>query len=155
MRPTRRFLLSLAATASVGAALAAGLLPSTARSDAVLAEDGLALSGYDPVAYFTAGEPRAGDPAMHADWGGARWLFESAANRDAFLANPDAYAPQFGGYCAWAVAEGDLAPIDPEAWRIEGGKLYLNYSQRIQARWEADIPGNIARAEANWPGLAD
>ena len=84
---------------------------------------------------------------------GAAWRFANAANRDAFAADPEAYAPQFGGYCAWAVSEGYTASTVPEAWRIVDGKLYLNYSRRIQSRWERDIPGNIARGTANWPDL--
>ena len=98
--------------------------------------------------------PRAGgDPAYAFDWDGKRWHFASAANRDAFAAAPAAYAPQYGGNCAWAVAEGYLAPVDPDAWAIVDGKLYLNANRRIQRRWERDIPGFIRRADANWPGL--
>jgi YHS domain-containing protein len=114
-----------------------------------------AIEGYDPVAYFTDDAPRRGDSAHALTWNGAVWHFASAANRDAFAADPAAYAPQYGGNCAWAVAEGYLAPIDPDAWAIVDGKLYLNANRRIQRRWERDIPGFIARADANWPGLRD
>ena len=138
-------------------ALAAALPPVlTARgatAQAVFTEAGVALRGHDPVAYFTEGRPRRGDPALAADWGCARWLFATAANRDAFLAAPERYAPQYGGFCAWAVAQGYRAPIVPEAWRIVDGKLYLNASRSVQRRWERDIPGFIARADAVWPGL--
>ncbi|MCC1481357.1 YHS domain-containing (seleno)protein [Roseibaca sp. Y0-43] len=119
----------------------------------LLAQAAPALDGYDPVAYFTEGAPRRGDASYSLDWNGQRWHFASAANRDAFAADPAAYAPQYGGNCAWAVAEGYLAPVDPEAWVIVDGKLYLNANRRIQRRWERDIPGFIARADANWPGL--
>lgn len=146
MTHSRRTIISLFAVT-----LAA--LPAALRAQDVFAEDGVAIRGYDPVAYFTEGRPLRGDPAFAADWQGVRWHFASAANRDRFLADPDPHAPQFGGYCAWAVAEGYTAPIDPAAWRIVDGKLYLNYSPRIQRRWERDIPGNIARAVANWPAL--
>jgi hypothetical protein len=146
MTHSRRTVISLFAVT-----LAA--LPAALCAQGVFAEDGVAIRGYDPVAYFTEGRPRRGDPAFAADWQGARWLFASAANRDRFLADPEGHAPQFGGYCAWAVAEGYTAPIDPNAWRIVDGKLYLNYSRRIQNRWERDIPRNIARAIANWPAL--
>ena len=153
MPPTRRNILGLAPGLAIGLAIGA-VAPGLAAAGPINVEDGTALSGYDPVAYFTEGAPRAGDPAITAEWGGASWRFVSTANRDAFLAAPETFAPQFGGYCAWAVAEGSLAPIDPDAWSIVGGKLYLNYSSRIRRKWEGDIPGNIARAEANWPGLA-
>ena len=87
------------------------------------------------------------------DWMGATWCFVSAANKGTFVADPEAYAPQFGGYCAWAVSEGYTASTTPEAWSIVDGKLYLNYSRRIQRRWEKDIPGNISCATANWPKI--
>jgi YHS domain-containing protein len=119
----------------------------------VFVDGGHAIRGTDPVAYFTEGRPVPGDPAFAHDWMGATWIFASAANRDAFAADPEAYAPQYGGYCAWAVAEGYKAPIDPSAWSIVDDRLYLNYDRRIQSRWERDIPGFIARADANWPGL--
>jgi hypothetical protein len=125
----------------------------TAKSDGVYVEKGLAIRGTDPVAYFTEGRPVAGDPMITAEWGGATWRFASTANRDRFLADPAAVAPQYGGFCAWAVANGYTAETDPEAWKIVAGKLYLNYSKDVQADWETDIPGNIARADANWPNL--
>ncbi len=152
---TRREALTLGAAASLAAI--AGLYGTSGRAQAaegIYSEGGIAIDGTDPVAYFTDGRPVAGDPAITHDWRGAIWRFSSVANRDAFAADPEAYAPQFGGYCAWAVAEGYTAATVPEAWRIEDGKLYLNYSRRIQRRWERDIPGNITRAEANWPKLA-
>lgn len=117
------------------------------------AQSSPALQGYDPVAYFTDGAPRRGDATHSLDWDGQRWQFASAANRDAFTANPARYAPQYGGNCAWAAAEGYLAAVDPNVWAIVDGKLYLNANGRIQRRWERDIPGFIARANANWPGL--
>ena len=114
---------------------------------------GLALKGYDAVAYFADGRPVRGEKAFRFEWGGANWLFATAAHRDAFAADPSAYAPQFGGYCAWAVSQGYTADIDPAAWKIVGGKLYLNYSSKIQRQWEEDVAGNIGKAEANWPGI--
>ena len=114
---------------------------------------GTAIEGYDPVAYFNAGRPVEGARAFAHDWMGATWYFASAENRDAFAAEPERYAPQYGGYCAWAVANGYTAKIDPAAWKIVDGKLYLNYSKEVQANWAADIPGNIAKGDANWPKL--
>src|SRR5262249_39798851 len=114
---------------------------------------GLAISGYDPVAYFTLGAATPGSSELTLEWMGATWRFASAANRDAFRAEPERYAPQSGGYCAWAVSNGKTASIGPEAWKIVGGKLYLNYSRDIQKQWEQDVPGNIRRADGNWPRL--
>jgi len=127
--------------------------PAMAATAPVYAENGIAIDGSDAVAYFSEGKPVAGDAGLTHSWNGATWLFASAANRDAFAADPEAYAPQFGGYCAWAVAEGYTASTIPEAWRIVDGKLYLNFNRRIQRRWERDIPGNIARGNANWPSV--
>lgn len=133
------------------ALLAATLFGLPATS--LLAQAAPELDGHDPVAYFTEGAARRGDDAYMMDWNGQRWQFMSAANRDVFAADPARYAPQYGGNCAWAVAEGYLAPVDPNAWAIVNGKLYLNANRRIQHRWERDIPGFIARADANWPAL--
>ncbi len=117
---------------------------------------GLAIRGTDPVAYFTQGGPVAGSAEFTYTWNNATWQFASAENQDLFAANPEQYAPQYGGYCAWAVSQGYTASIDPNAWRIVDGKLYLNYSRGVQRRWERDIPGNISKGDANWPGvLAD
>jgi hypothetical protein len=137
------------------AAPALALLPRAARAETpeIFAPDGVALGGTDPVAYFTEGRPVRGRPEHALIWRGATWHFASAANRAAFEADPRAHAPQFGGWCAWAVAEGYTAPTDPGAWAIEGGRLYLNFDRRVQRRWERDIPGHIARAEANWPAV--
>lgn len=112
---------------------------------------GLAIRGTDPVAYFIQGGPVAGSSEFTHTWNNATWQFASAENRDLFAANPEQYAPQYGGFCAWAVSQGYTASIDPNAWRIVDGKLYLNYSRGVQRRWERDIPGNINKADTNWP----
>jgi len=114
---------------------------------------GLAIKGYDPVGYFDAGKPVEGSSDFETTWGGATWRFASAANRDKFAKEPAKYAPQYGGYCSWAVSQGYTADIDPEAWKIVDGKLYLNYNAKVQAKWQLDVPGNIKKADANWPGL--
>lgn len=119
----------------------------------VFSEDGLAIHGYDPVAYFTEGKPVEGKAEFTHSYEGTEWRFASAANRDAFAADPARYAPQYGGYCAWAVSQGYTASTDPDAWHIEAGKLYLNYSMSVQRDWAQDIPGHIAKGDANWPGL--
>ncbi len=113
----------------------------------------VAIEGYDPVAYFQAGEPRVGSTEFEHRWNGAVWRFANAANRDAFAKAPARFAPQYGGYCAWAVSQGYTASIDPAAWRIVDGKLYLNYSKGVQQTWQQDIPGNVRKADANWPEI--
>ncbi|MEN8160849.1 MAG: YHS domain-containing (seleno)protein [Myxococcota bacterium] len=117
--------------------------------------DSKAVGGYDAVAYFTEGRPVEGSKAFELEWKGATWRFASRANLEAFRADPTAYAPRYGGYCAYAVAHGGTAPGDPEVWRIVDGKLYLNLNPEISRRWANDIPGFIERADANWPGVLD
>lgn len=114
---------------------------------------GVAIKGYDPVSYFTDSKPVKGDSDYSYEWNGAEWRFSSAAHRDLFKADPVKYAPQYGGYCAWAVSRGYTAGIDPDAWKIVNGRLYLNYSLKVQQQWSEDIPGNIAKAEENWPKI--
>lgn len=114
---------------------------------------GVAIKGYDPVAYFTDGQPVEGDSDFSLEWHGATWHFASAAHRDLFKSAPEKYAPQYGGYCAWAVSEGHTAGIDPAAWAIVDGKLYLNYNREIQAKWAADQLAHIAKADQHWPEI--
>ena len=114
---------------------------------------GQAIRGYDPVAYFKEGQPVEGDSDFQYEWKGAKWYFASQENLDAFIQSPESYAPQYGGYCAWAVSQGYTASIDPEAWHIREGKLYLNYSKGIQKKWLQDVPGNILNGDRNWPKL--
>ena len=116
---------------------------------------GVAIEGHDPVAYFTEGKPVEGKSEFTAEWKGAKWRFASAENKALFEKEPEKYAPQYGGYCAWAVAQGETAGIDPQAWKIVEGKLYLNYNKEIQAKWEQDIPGNIKKADQNWPKVVE
>lgn len=116
---------------------------------------GVAIEGTDPVAYFTEGRPVAGKREISFDWNGATWRFASEENKAKFAADPERFAPQYGGYCAWAVSEGYTAPTTPEAWNIVDGKLYLNYSKPVQAQWQDDIPGHIASANANWPKVLE
>lgn len=113
----------------------------------------LAVGGYDAVAYFKMGKPVQGNAQFETAYKGATWRFASRENLDAFRSNPEAYAPQYGGYCAWAVAQGYTASGDPQVWTIVGGKLYLNYDRSVQAKWEKDIPGFIAKGDRNWPGV--
>lgn len=119
----------------------------------VFSDNGLAIRGYDPVAYFESERAVEGNERFSYDWMGATWRFASQEHRARFADDPSAFAPQYGGYCAWAVADGGTAPVDPHAWKIVEGKLYLNYSPRIQRKWLRDVPRHIAKADANWPRL--
>ena len=96
--------------------------------------------------------PRARAPTATSGWG-ATWYFANAGNKDLFAADPEQYAPQYGGYCAYAVSQGYTAAIDPDAWKIVDDKLYLNFSLKVQKIWEEDIPGYIAKADVNWPQI--
>ena len=112
-----------------------------------------AVSGYDTVAYFTDGKPVKGNSSITHEYMGAVWQFASEDNKAKFIADPEKYAPQYGGYCAWAVSQGYTASGDPKYWKIVDGKLYLNYDASVQKRWEKDIPGFISAADKNWPGI--
>lgn len=114
---------------------------------------GVAIDGTDPVAYFTDAKAVIGSSKFSHRWNGAEWRFKNAANRDTFAKTPGKYAPAFGGYCAWAVSQGYTAGIDPEAWTIHQGTLYLNFSKNVREQWAQDISGNIAKGRRNWPGV--
>jgi YHS domain-containing protein len=115
---------------------------------------GLGIKGYDPVAYFTDGKAVQGKKEFAFEWKGVTWQFASAEHRDSFKADPEKYAPQYGAYCSWGVAQGKLFDVDPvNAWKIVDGKLYMNFNSDIEAAWEKDIPGFISKADRNWPGL--
>lgn len=114
-----------------------------------------ALNGFDTVAYHTEGRPVRGTEDFETQYLGVTWRFASQENLDLFLAEPDKYRPAYGGYCAWATAEGYLAAGDPEVWKIVDGRLYLNYNRKVSDTWSADIPGFVAKADANWPTILD
>jgi YHS domain-containing protein len=151
----RRFLGVFALAGLVTATAISGAQAFFGSDDktAYFAEDGVAIRGYDPVAYFDQGEPVEGSAEHSVEWQGVTWQFASADHRSTFEQNPQKYAPAYGGYCAYAVAKDQLAAIDPQAWKIVDGELYLNYSTGIQKKWEQDIPGYIEQAEMNWPDL--
>lgn len=159
MKWRSRYCVSAVAIASLAmlaacSASKAGSAVTPAGIDPVYKFPGaLALKGYDPVAYFDDGRAVAGQDTFSHEWNGATWRFASAEHRDAFVSKPQEYAPQFGGYCAWAVGHGYSAKGDPEAWKIVDGKLYLNYNKDVQAKWSQDIPGYIDRGNQNWPGF--
>ncbi|MEO1705790.1 MAG: YHS domain-containing (seleno)protein, partial [Pseudomonadota bacterium] len=115
----------------------------------------VAINGYDPVAYFTEEKPVEGSAEFTADYMGATFRFASAENRDTFAADPEAYAPQYGGYCAYAVSRGYTATTSPRAWTVHEGKLYLNFNRAVRTLWLRDVPGNVMAGDANWPKVLE
>ncbi len=142
------------------ASLAFAAAPALAGEQYV--DQGHAVSGHDVVAYHDLDQsdlgtpqPQAvkGSPEFQVEYNGAKWFFASAANRDAFLADPEKYAPAYDGHCAFGVARGGKVPGNPNLWRIVDGKLYLNITRPVVGFWEQDINGNISTAETNWSNL--
>ncbi|MDU8926287.1 YHS domain-containing (seleno)protein [Alisedimentitalea sp. MJ-SS2] len=150
---TRRSLIFTTAAAVTLPIAGLALRPARAGTASVFNTDGIAINGFDPVAYFTERTHVSGNETVIQDWMGAVWRFSSEENRDLFAADPAAYAPQYGGYCAYAMANGYIAKTDPDAWTIHSGKLYLNYDLRVRELWSQDIEGFVARADKNWPGI--
>ena len=111
--------------------------------------------GYDVVAYFTEGKPVEGNGKYVTEYKNAEWQFASQENLEKFKQDPETYAPQYGGYCAWAVSQGSLASGDPLQWSIVNDRLYLNYDAKIQARWSADRDNFIVQGNKNWPNVLD
>ena len=148
MRALLKLLLLLLAAAASPAPASAAKAPSPEISTAA---DQLAAAGYDVTAYFRLGKPVRGSAMHQLEYKGATWRFASAEALASFEADPAAFAPQFGGYCAWAVSQGYLAPGDPKQWKIVDGKLYLNFNARAKELWEADQADAIQRGHANWP----
>jgi len=132
--------------------LATGLLAQSAPA-IYTTKDNLALSGYDAVSYFKDGKAVAGKREFSYKWMDTTWQFSSADNREAFKADPEKYAPQYGGYCAFGTAQGHLVSGDPQAWKVVDNKLYLNYNKDVQKFWLEDVPGNIQKADENYPKL--
>ena len=127
--------------------------PAFAQKPPVFSDRAGAIRGHDAVAYFDQKGPVKGSKQFSHSWQGATWYFASAENRDKFAADPERFAPRYGGYCAYAVSNGYKADIDPRAWSILDGRLYLNYSLGVRDRWNRDIPGNIRKGDANWPAV--
>ena len=152
----RRLAVMLSAVMG-GLAVLACVGPADARSPEIYTGflSSTAVGGYDPIAYFTDGKAIEGKRDITFTWKGVTWRFASEKNRDLFTAKPEAYAPQYGGYCAWAVSRGYTAKGDPRYWKVVGGRLYLNYDAGVQKDWEKDIPGNIAKGDKNWPVVLD
>jgi YHS domain-containing protein len=140
--------------AIAGACLALGLAaPAYAAQPSIFQDDGLAIRGYDPVAYFTQGKPVEGKAAHQLKWRGAIWCFATVDHLEKFKANPEKYAPQYGGYCAYAVSRNYTAKIEPDAWTIHKGKLYLNYNRTVRRLWAGEKAQNIVKGDRNWPAV--
>ncbi|MEM1111927.1 MAG: YHS domain-containing (seleno)protein [Pseudomonadota bacterium] len=147
------------ATRTLVVMLMLGLLSACADSDrragvTFTSAEGVAIGGYDPVAYFTEGAATKGSPEYSAEHGRATWWFANAEHRDSFIANPKAYTPAYGGWCAYGVAEGYAAETDPvNGWTIYEGRLYLNWDAEVAAAWNADRAALLEKSEAYWPGV--
>jgi len=144
------------AVALIAAAFAAGFAaPAFAAKPEIYTGrfNNLAVGGYDPVAYFEEGSAVKGSKDYSFEYEGAVWRFSSEDNLAQFKADPAAYEPQYGGYCAWAISQGYTASGDPNNWTVHGGKLYLNYNDKVQADWLKDPDGFIAKADQNWPNV--
>ncbi len=113
-------------------------------------DNDIAIKGYDTVAYFKTGKALKSDESLTFKWHNMTWYFSTKENRDLFAASPEKYAPQYDGYCAWAMTEARKAQVDPEVWKIVNGKLYLQCSQAAYEKWSRDITGNIKKADMNW-----
>jgi YHS domain-containing protein len=147
----RHILALLVCVMVIACAGTPGKVSQTEPVDGLNVQHGVALKGYDPVAYFAEAEPAAGNPAISYQWQGATWLFSTPEHRTAFMADPAQYAPQFGGYCAFAVSRGTTADGDPHQWAIVGGKLYVNNNAIAKKLWDQDRPTNIVAGDTNWP----
>jgi len=114
------------------------------------ADDAGAIRGYDPVAYHTEMMPVKGNPAFTFEYNDSVWYFSSEENLALFRSDPERYAPAYGGYCAYAMSKGYVVSTDPQAWTVEGEKLYLNYSLGVRETWLKDVPGYVNKADSNW-----
>ena len=126
--------------------------PAIAQEE-IFSKSNAAIQGYDPVAYFKDSKPVKGKNEFSYVWKGATWNFVNSQNLNEFKSNPEAFAPQYGGYCAYGVADGHKATTSPDAWTIVDGKLYLNYNKEVQALWRKDQKRYIKVANDRWPAV--
>jgi hypothetical protein len=145
--------LKLFSRRMMGRALVLALASIGVAATAAETTPRLAIKGYDPVAYFTPGKPTPGSPDISYEWDGARWQFADAAHRELFQRDPDAYAPQYGGYCAMGMTTGTRGETNPEVWAIVDGRLYLNFDRTAFEEWRQQQAANIARADFQWAKL--
>ena len=152
-RLTRNSIAALLAFSLMAGAPVAYAFSDTSPSAVNVDTTGVAIRGYDPVAYFTVGKPTLGTAEFTAQHDGATYRFASAANRDAFMKEPAKFAPQYGGFCAFAASVNKKFDADPAVFKIVDGKLYLNVNADVATKWNADVPGFITKANANWTGI--
>ncbi len=145
--------LGTAAMLFATAAIAAEPPANTLKSHLFGGRSDTAINGYDTVAYFTLGKPVKGQDSLVHEWNGAKWKFSSQAHLDLFKASPEKYAPQYGGYCAYGVAQGYLVKVEPDQFTVRDGKLFLNYDADVQAKWLKDVPGYAKTADAKFTSL--
>lgn len=152
---TRRTLMALFACTALLAMPAHAAEPpiNTLKNSLFGGRTDTAINGYDTVAYFTVGKPVKGQDGFVHEWMGAKWKFSSAANLELFKANPEKYAPQYGGYCAYGVTQDSLVKVEPDQFTVRDGKLYLNYDADVQAKWAKDPAGYIKAADAKFQQL--
>lgn len=124
-----------------------------AQQATVFTVNGNAVRGYDPVAFFRESKAVKGSDSLQFKWNSATWLFASRADMDAFKANPEKYAPQYGGYCAYGTAMGHKAPTETDTWTIVNGKLYFNYNSKVKEQWMKNRDTLIMKADQEWPQL--
>ncbi len=132
-----------------------GICSIHAQKSEVFCTNGIAIKGYDPVAFFKESKPVMGRETLSYQWKGATWLFSTKENLDAFKAAPVKYAPQYGGYCAYGAAQGHKASTEINTWTISGDKLYFNYDQEVRGMWMKNQKADINKANANWDNIKD
>jgi hypothetical protein len=130
-------------------------IAALAQKSSTFVHEGKAIRGYDPVAYFTESKPVKGYDSLTLNWNNAKWYFSSGKNLSLFKEDPEKYAPQFGGYCAYGLSEGHKSSTEPDTWTIDNGKLYLNYNLNVKKEWNKNRQARIEKANSNWPSLKD
>jgi hypothetical protein len=128
---------------------------ASAQKSEIFEQDGVAIKGYDAVAFHTEARAMKGSNQFTYRWKDTNWLFENQANLDMFKKDPEKYAPQYGGYCAYGTADGHKAPTETDTWTVKDNKLYFNYNKKVQEKWSKDIPGYIEKADKNWVEIKD
>ena len=139
----------------IAALIVLSMVQVQAQKSEVFAPSGKAIKGYDPVAFFKVSKPVMGADSLSYSWKGANWLFSNQQNLDSFKTNPEKYAPQYGGYCAYGTSAGHKAPTETDTWTIVNGKLYFNYNGKVKEVWMKNQPALIEKADQQWPGLKD
>ncbi|MFB9841641.1 YHS domain-containing (seleno)protein [Mucilaginibacter ginsenosidivorans] len=138
-------------TLIVAALIIFGMTQVKAQKSEIYVSGGKAINGYDAVAFFTQSKPVKGSDSFSFEWQGAKWLFANAEDLAAFKADPEKYAPQYGGYCAYGTSQGHKAPTKAETWTVLNNKLYFNYNKQVKELWTKDRDSLIIVADKKWP----